>query len=219
MNKHIALIFISLGMFACGQEQAPAVVDEQLAPYITELQAQAAKYGSAMDLTGYEVKIVPSIGNNVIAQCAQPSDPDSDAAREISVSQTYFDQFVAQAELDSSYRLSGLTSYGLSMALYLTLLHEIGHCYFRRDHDNTKVNNVPASSMNAYASHSWVRIYPSLLDAYNRNMFGQADAVALVTAALSNDAVASVDQALSIDEAIEQAMNEEGIMLDAHDHE
>jgi hypothetical protein len=127
MKQPYFLVFLAFLFSTCTSNNDEVVIDAELVPYFDSFKAEALKRG--VDFDPYAAKISTEIiniaGTNIIAQCKRYSGESST----ISVDVAYWNQ---ASETDKEFYL----------------YHELGHCFLKRSHlDSKDVNGHCVSIM------------------------------------------------------------------------
>ena len=112
------LLFCSIFiLWSCGKDASEASIDAALLPYFESFQREANARGVDFTVDGSNISgaIVNIAGNNIVAQCTHNENTPS----VVSVDVDYWNTATQQEKEFYIY-------------------HELGHCYLRRVHDDSK---------------------------------------------------------------------------------
>ncbi len=105
--------------WSCGKDGAEVNIDEALLPYFEKFQKEANERGVDFDVSTSNISgaIVNISGNNIVAQCTHNENVPSVVTVDI-------DYWNLATEQEKEFYI----------------FHELGHCYLKRVHDDSKDN-------------------------------------------------------------------------------
>lgn len=134
--KFLFYLFIFLNITACGQK--PAIISKQLTEYVLDFEQT---YNVHID---FDIELKSINSDNIVGRCWH----SNNGSRKVEIDSTYFQQ-----HKNDYYSIQQL------------VFHELGHCYFDLDHNDTLDNGNPVSIMYPYA-FGYAEFYKQNLEYY-----------------------------------------------------
>ncbi len=146
----VSLLWAGVALSGCAPPRNPIVIEPSLQPYVTAFASQYAyEYGQDLDVStsvSYGVIEQPNSNSIVIGRCVI----DDNDNRSIVINLATW--ILMAEELKEQL-----------------MFHELGHCELGRIHDDSVVNGLPISLMNAY--EIGYNVYHKYRDRYIHELF------------------------------------------------